>query len=87
MSGQMRQRLCVLVSENPLSTGMALRAAEKVVGRVTSAAFSQRLHSHIALAFVKRGYSNVGTSLAASNNEAQASARIVSLSALLIDRV
>lgn len=83
MSGQTRQRLCVLVSEKPLFAGMELRAGEKTVGRVTSAVFSQRMGSHVGLALVKRGYTDVGTSLVSSNDEAQASVRIVSLPGLL----
>jgi tRNA-modifying protein YgfZ len=87
MSGQMRQHLCVLLSEKPLFTGMELRAGEKLVGGVTTAAFSQRIGSHLGLALIKRGYTNVGTSLLASKDETQANVRIVSLPGLLIDRI
>ena len=67
MSGQVRQRLCGLVSEKGLYPGMELRVEEKVVGRVTSAVFSARTNSNIGLAIFKRGYNDIGTSLLASN--------------------
>src|SRR5436309_13504462 len=77
MSGQTRQRLCGIVSEEPLVAGMELRRETKVVGRITSATFSQRMNSHIALAMIKRGFTDIGTSLVASNADAQANVRVV----------
>ena len=65
MSGQLRQRLCGLVSEKELLPEMELRVQEKVIGRVTSAVFSRRMNSNIALAIIKRGYNDVGTQLVA----------------------
>jgi len=79
MSGQLRQRLCGLVSEKELSQGMELRMEEKVVGRVTSAVFSSRTNSGIGLAMIKRGYNDIGTSLLASNEEAQRNVRVIAL--------
>ena len=79
MSGQVRQRLCGLVSENGLYSGMELRVEEKVVGRVTSAVFSSRTNSNIGLAMIKRGYNDIGTSLVASNETAQTNVRVVAL--------
>jgi glycine cleavage system aminomethyltransferase T len=81
MSGQVRQRLCGLVSEKELYHGMELRVEEKVVGRVTSAVFSSRMNSNIGLAMIKRGYNNIGTSLLASNAEVKTQARVLVLPA------
>jgi glycine cleavage system aminomethyltransferase T len=58
---------------------MELRAATKVVGRVTSAVFSQRINSHIALAMIKRGYNEPGTSLITLADGAETGVRIVTL--------
>ena len=79
MSGQIRQRLCGLVSEKELYPGMELRVEEKVVGRVTSAVFSWRINSNIGLAMIKRGYNEVGTSLVSSSADAPATAQLVTL--------
>jgi folate-binding protein YgfZ len=79
MSGQTRQRLRGLTSETALVPGMELRAATKVVGRVTSAVFSQRINSHIALAMIKRGYNEPGTSLITLADGAETGVRIVTL--------
>jgi tRNA-modifying protein YgfZ len=79
MSGQVRQRLCGLVSEKQLYPGMELRVAAKVVGRVTSAVFSSRMNSNIGLAMIKRGYNEVGTSLVNSSADASATAQLVAL--------
>jgi tRNA-modifying protein YgfZ len=79
MSGQLRQRLCGLVSEKELDPAMELRVDEKVVGRVTSAVFSSRTNSNIGLAMVKRGYNDIGTSLLASNAKAQTNVQVVAL--------
>lgn len=78
MSGQMNKRLCGLVSEqnSPLSAGMRLFAGNadavagggdpgKEVGWITSATRSDRLGKEIALAFVKRGWNEIGTHLRA----------------------
>jgi tRNA-modifying protein YgfZ len=79
MSGQVRQRLCGLVSNNSLIPEMELRQEKKVVGRVTSAIFSAQSKVHIALAMIKRGYTGVSTALIASNNETQANVRVIAL--------
>jgi folate-binding protein YgfZ len=79
MSGQVRQRLCGLVSETPLAAGMELQAGEKTVGRVTSAVFSPLVNSHIALAMIKRGYITVGTSLVALAHGTKVSVEVVGL--------
>src|SRR5437899_4439607 len=44
MSGQTRQRLCGLTSEKALIQGMELRTGTKVVGRITSTVFSERMN-------------------------------------------
>ena len=79
MSGQTRQRLCGLTSEVALVPGMELRAETKMVGRVTSAVFSKRLNANIALAMIKRGYTEAGTPLAASVDDTRTGVRIVGL--------
>jgi folate-binding protein YgfZ len=68
MSGQTNKRLCGLISldDVPLEPGMKLAApstAGKEVGWITSATRSERLDKQIALAYVKRGFNNVGTRL------------------------
>jgi folate-binding protein YgfZ len=79
MSGQTRQRLSGLTSEIALVPGMEVRAGTKVVGRVTSAVFSQRMNSHIALAMIKRGYTEPGRSLVTLADGAETGVRIVTL--------
>jgi folate-binding protein YgfZ len=81
MSGQARQRLCGVVGEGDreFTRGMDLSAGEKVVGRITSAVFSERLNSPIALAMIKRGFNEAGTDLAAFSNGARINVRVASL--------
>jgi folate-binding protein YgfZ len=79
MSGQTRQRLCGLTSETALVPGMEVRAGTKVVGRVTSAVFSYRMNSHIALAMIKRGYTEPGTSLVTLSDGAETTVEVVAL--------
>jgi folate-binding protein YgfZ len=79
MSGQTRQRLSGLTSEIALVPGMEVRAGTKVVGRVTSAVFSQRMNSHIALAMIKRGYTEPGTSLVTLADGAETTVEVVAL--------
>ena len=79
MSGQSRQRLCGLTSETALVPGMEVRAGTKVVGRVTSAIFSQRMNSYIALAMIKRGYTEPGTSLVTLADGAETTVEVVAL--------
>ena len=79
MSGQVRQRLCGLVSEKELYRGMELRVEEKVVGRVTSVLFSSRTNSSIGLAIIKRGYNDIGTSLLALTEKAQRNVRVIAV--------
>jgi tRNA-modifying protein YgfZ len=76
MSGQTNKRLCGLVGGD-LTAGMELvgkvsqlrLSDEKEVGWVTSAADSPRLNKRIALGFVKRGFTAVGTKLKARSPE------------------
>jgi tRNA-modifying protein YgfZ len=79
MSGQLRQRLCGLVSDKPLSPGMEVRAQNKVVGRVTSAGFSSGINSNIGLGMVKRGYNEVGTSLVAAAGNTTTDVRVAAV--------
>jgi tRNA-modifying protein YgfZ len=79
MSGQSRQRLCGLTSETPLVPGTELRAEKKMVGRVTSAVFSKRMNAHIALAMIKRGYNEPGTSLVTLADGAETAVEVVAL--------
>ena len=81
MSGQARQRLCGLISEQKeeLSSGMSLAAGEKVVGQITSAIFSKRLKMPIALAMVKRGFNEPGTKLVAAGDGREINVNIVPL--------
>ena len=79
MSGQARQRLCGLTSEKALAPGTELRAGTKMVGRVSSAFFSERMNAHIALAMIKRGYTDIGTSLIALADGTEISARVVTI--------
>jgi folate-binding protein YgfZ len=79
MSGQSRQRLCGLTSETVLVPGMELRAETKMVGRVTSAVFSKRMNAHIALAMIKRGYTEPSTSLIALADGAETAVEVVAL--------
>ncbi|MDQ2919625.1 MAG: hypothetical protein M3R10_07080 [Verrucomicrobiota bacterium] len=66
MSGQTNKRLCGLISDMPLETGLRLTSSEeKDVGWITSAIWSLTLQKNIALAFVKRGFNEVGTELKA----------------------
>jgi tRNA-modifying protein YgfZ len=70
MSGQTNKRLCGLISLNdtPLQQGMKLAATAnsgREAGWITSATRSERLGSEIALGYIKRGFNNPGTSLAA----------------------
>src|SRR5437588_3206497 len=79
MSGQARQRLSGLTSGIALVPGMEVRAGTKVVGRVTSAVFSQRMNSHIALAMIKRGYTEPGRSLVTLADGAETTVEVVAL--------
>jgi tRNA-modifying protein YgfZ len=70
MSGQTNKRLSGLISLDgiPLQQGMKLATpsvAGKEVGWITSATRSER--QEIALGYVKRGFNNVGTKLAAAS--------------------
>ncbi|HEY2103304.1 MAG TPA: glycine cleavage T C-terminal barrel domain-containing protein [Chthoniobacterales bacterium] len=78
MSGQVRQRLCGVLGEGngQFTRGMDLCAGEKVVGRITSAVFSDRLDAPIALAMVKRGFNEIGTNLSARSNGPPMNVRI-----------
>ena len=79
MSGQTRQRLCGVTSEKALAPGMELHAGTKVVGHVTSAVFSKRMNAHIALAMIKRGYTETGTSLVTLTDDRPINIKVVAL--------
>jgi tRNA-modifying protein YgfZ len=79
MSGQTRQRLCGVTSEKALAPGKELHAETKMVGHVTSAVFSERLNAHIALAIIKRGYTETGTSLITLVDERPINVKVVAL--------
>jgi folate-binding protein YgfZ len=84
MSGQTNKRLCGLVSlrDTPLSAEMKLSATgekNKEAGWITSATRSERLGKEIALAYVKRGFNNIGAHLdafASENSDAAAVVRV-----------
>ena len=70
MSGQTNKRLCGLISldNSPLQHGMKLAPSSnsgRDAGWITSATRSERLGKEIALGYIKRGFNNPGTSLAA----------------------
>ena len=80
MSGQTNKRLCGLVSSSdaPLSVGMKISGPiekNKEAGWITSSARSERLGKEIALGFVKRGFTSVGTKLEAIAPESSDAAR------------
>jgi folate-binding protein YgfZ len=79
MSGQTRQRLCGVTSEKVLLPSMELREGTKIVGRLTSAVFSKRMNAHIALAMIKRGYTEPGKSLVTLADGAETGVKVVSL--------
>jgi len=79
MSGQTRQRLCGVTSEKALAPGKELQAETKMVGHVTSAVFSERLNAHIALAIIKRGYTETGTSLITLVDDRPINVKVVAL--------
>ncbi|PZR73758.1 MAG: hypothetical protein DLM52_10570 [Chthoniobacterales bacterium] len=79
MSGQMRQRLCGVTADQELLARSELRAAEKPAGKITSATFSPRLNVHIALGFIKRGFSHPGTELSAPTRDRTVSVRLAAL--------
>jgi folate-binding protein YgfZ len=65
MSGQARQRLCGVTASEALSPELELRVTDRIAGKVTSAGYSRRMRSHIALAMIKRGFNEPGTELRA----------------------
>jgi tRNA-modifying protein YgfZ len=72
MSGQTNKRLCGLISVDdiPLQPGLKLfphSAPGKEVGWITSATRSETIGKEIALGYVKRGFNNAGTKLAAAS--------------------
>lgn len=92
MSGQARQRLCGVSSMEELAAGVELRAqsvagvggpgsssGDRLIGRITSATYSLRMRAHIALAMIKRGFTEPGTELNASVNGRDASVGVASL--------
>lgn len=81
MSGQKRQRLCGLasLSKPALPAGATLFSGEKIVGKVTSTAFSERMNAHIALAMIKRGFNDAGSELSAVDENSRVPVRVVTL--------
>lgn len=80
MSGQLRQRLCGVISANAeLAPDSDLLASGKVVGQITSTVFSAPLRAWIALAMIKRGFNEPGTQLIARNGSGESSVQTVSL--------
>jgi tRNA-modifying protein YgfZ len=74
MSGQTNKRLCGLISldDIPLQAGMKLASHSvpgKVVGWITSATRSESIGKEIALGYVKRGFTDVGTRLTTLGTE------------------
>ena len=53
------------------AAGLELIAGEKVIGTVTSAAYSPRLAAPLALAYVRRGHNAAGQTLHSSQGEAE----------------
>jgi folate-binding protein YgfZ len=53
------------------AAGEELSSSDKVVGRVTSAAWSPRLATPLALAYVRRGHEKIGTPLVSHYGEAE----------------
>jgi folate-binding protein YgfZ len=89
MSGQARQRLCGVISEQKeeLASGMSLAAGERVVGQITSAVFSERLKAPIALALIKRGFNEPGTKLAAAADGRKINVNVVPLPFLAAEKI
>jgi tRNA-modifying protein YgfZ len=92
MSGQARQRLCGVSSMEELAAGVELRvqsvagvggpdssSGDRLIGRITSATYSPRMRAHIALAMIKRGFTEPGTELNASVHGRDASVGVASL--------
>ena len=84
MSGQTNKRLCGLTSldDTPLQPGMKLVApteSGKEAGWITSPIRSTRLGREIALAYVKRGFNNLGTSLNAVSPGVTVPVEVVSI--------
>ena len=86
MSGQTNKRLCGLISPDntPFQQGMKLAPISnsgREAGWITSATRSERLGKEIALGYIKRGFNNPGTNLAAllTGPSGPVSAQVVSL--------
>ncbi|MFN2475879.1 MAG: folate-binding protein YgfZ [Chthoniobacterales bacterium] len=80
MSGQTNKRLCGLVAGDggTFAEGMQLFAPDgREVGRLTSAAHSNRVGRQIGLGFLKRGYNDVGQQLEARLPEGDVSTRVM----------
>ncbi len=79
MSGQMRQRLCGVIANEELAAGMELRASDKPVGRITSAASSERVGTHIGLGIIKRPFNDADTELIATGGAHAIHVRVATL--------
>jgi tRNA-modifying protein YgfZ len=79
MSGQTRQLLSGVIASEDLAPGLELRSAEKAVGKITSATFSPRLHAHMALAMIRRGFTEPGTELTAVSHGRVLNVRVTAL--------
>ena len=74
--GHVNKTLCgvAFTSEVVPAAGIELHSGEKVVGQVTSAAWSPQLGRPLALAYVRRGHNTPGTALQSSLGEATVAA-------------
>lgn len=69
--GHVNQRLATVKLAAEAASGDELTAGDKVVGRVTSASYSPRLQSWLALAMVRRGHNDAGSQLVCRNQTAE----------------
>jgi len=71
--GHVNKMLCGLQfsADQPPEPGTALVAGEKQVGQVTSAAYSPRLRTPLALAYLRRGHYEPGTHLQSTAGDAE----------------
>ena len=79
MSRRVRQRLCGVMGNENLAAGMELHLSEKMVGRITSAVFSERFGEHLGLAMIKRGFTDPGVGLIAMGDGRNVNVRVKAL--------
>ena len=70
--GHVNKTLCQVAFAGQVvpAPGLELSSADKVVGHVTSAAWSPKFNAPLALAYVRRGHNTAGTILSSSAGEA-----------------